>query len=140
MRFAPPGGTSYVSVEDVVDGLLLAREKGKKGERYIIAGGNTTYLELINEIADALNAGKVKSTIPRFLYYPLIGVMGVLERLLGLIGKRHPLFTTQIFKELFGYKYFSAEKARSELGWSPKKDFNDTVKEAFEFYQANGMI
>ena len=41
----PPGGTGYAFVEGVADGHLLAAEKGKDGERYILADGYADFRE-----------------------------------------------------------------------------------------------
>jgi dihydroflavonol-4-reductase len=53
--FYPLGGTNCVGIEDVVKGQLLAMEKGKFGERYILGGENYSYKDLFNLIAEELN-------------------------------------------------------------------------------------
>ena len=45
------GGTSIVGVEDVAAGHLLAADRGKPGERYILGGANMTWVELIDRVA-----------------------------------------------------------------------------------------
>ena len=52
-RFIPGNGKSlgnYVYLDDVVEGHLLAMEKGRVGERYILGGENTTFEELFSII------------------------------------------------------------------------------------------
>ena len=55
MKKAPPvyfdSGHSYVDVEDVAEGHLLAEEKGRIGERYILSGENISNIDLMNRCA-----------------------------------------------------------------------------------------
>ncbi len=54
--FAPSGGTSWISVDDVVEGLILGMEKGNAGERYILSNESILYSELFNRIAMAVGS------------------------------------------------------------------------------------
>ena len=60
-RFIPGNGKSsgnYVHVEDVVSGHLLAMEKGKAGERYVLGGENITYLQFFDYVRKASGVRK----------------------------------------------------------------------------------
>lgn len=46
------GGTNIVDVEDVAAGHLLAAERGRPGERYVLGGHNVTWVELIDRVAE----------------------------------------------------------------------------------------
>ena len=46
------GGTNIVDVDDVARGHLLAHDRGRPGERYILGGVNLGWVELIDRIAD----------------------------------------------------------------------------------------
>lgn len=140
LKVAPPGGTSFISVNDVIEGLILLIEKGRNGERYIFAAENLEYIDLFNKIAEVLKVKKVKYKLPNFLYYPAVSSAKGLEMLFNIFNKRPTLLTSQIIKETFGYKYFSSKKARQELGWQPRVEIGDAVKKAFEFYQKEGLI
>jgi dihydroflavonol-4-reductase len=140
MRVAPPGGTSVVAVDDVVEGLILAMDKGEKGRRYILSNERMSYLELCNFIADALKVKSVKYSVPTFLYAPVIGSVYLLEYALNLLNRPHPLLTVQVAKETFAYKYYSSRKAREELGWRPKTSIEEAARKAFEFYRKEGKI
>ena len=56
--FTPRGGIATCDVLDVCRGLIKAIEKGRSGERYILAGHNVTYLELWQKIAELLGRRK----------------------------------------------------------------------------------
>jgi len=140
IKLAPPGGTSYVSVDDLVEGLLLLSEKGKPGERYILSAENLTYQELVARIAKALNVRGPKLILPRQLYYPAILLAEAMEIMAALRPKMNLFLSGQILKESFRYKYFSSRKAEKELGWHPEQTFEEAITSAFEYYRNHGMI
>ncbi|MBI5233297.1 MAG: NAD-dependent epimerase/dehydratase family protein, partial [Deltaproteobacteria bacterium] len=140
IKVAPPGGTSFVSVRDVVNGLVLLMDRGRSGEGYIFCAENLDYLELINQIAAALGSRKVGRRLPRSFYYPVAAGAKLFEGASNLFRIRFKLLTAQIVKETFGYKYFSPAKAIRELGWRPEQGLGDCVREAFEFYRTEGLV
>lgn len=137
MNMVPPGGTSFVSVDDLVDGLILLAEKGKSGERYIFCTENMEYKMLCQRIAKTLNVKEPKYTLPHISFYPALCAVKGMELISGLAKKEMNLMTPQILKESFGYKYFNSAKAQNELGWKPKQTFEDAVKKAYDYYKEN---
>lgn len=139
-RFIPPGGTSFVSVSDLVDGLLLLALKGESAKRYIFCSENFTYKELFLRIADALGVKRSFLVLPKMLKLPAVLTAKCLEVISSKTNNGVNLITKQIIEESFGYKYYNASKARETLGWMPKQSLEDTVKEAFNYYKAQGLI
>ena len=140
LKAAPPGGTSYVSVSDLTAGLILLAEKGRPGERYIFCTENIAYTELIRRIATSLNVKPPRATLPAFSYLPALGALKIRERLSRPSQENQDLMTAQILKEIYGYKYFSSEKARKELSWEPKVFLEEAVKEALAYYLSQNLI
>ncbi|MFH1055308.1 MAG: NAD-dependent epimerase/dehydratase family protein [Candidatus Altiarchaeota archaeon] len=132
--FAPPGGTSYVSVNDVVDAHILAMNKGVSGERYIISRENLTYKELFNRIADAVKSTRVKYVLPKILRYPAYYPMVAIEQLIT------PPIPSRLIDELFIFKYYNNQKAVRELVWAPKEDLGAAVLEAVEYYRKYNLF
>lgn len=140
MRFIPPGGTSFVSVDDLVNGLILLSEKGAAGERYIFCSENMEYKVLAQRIAAALGVKKPRYTLPAFSYYPaLLAVKGI-ELFSGFAHGKVNLMTAQILKETYGYKYFSSHKAREHLGWRASQSLEDAVTKAFHYYKKESLL
>ncbi|MFH1996306.1 MAG: NAD-dependent epimerase/dehydratase family protein [Candidatus Omnitrophota bacterium] len=135
MKYAPPGGTSVVSVDDLIDGLILLSRDGAPGERYIFANEKLEFIDLINRIAKVSGARFVSKRIPRLLKMPAVLTASCIE----LFKKDSIFISSQIVKELFGYKYYSSKKARAELGWDPKVNIEQAVLKAISFYKANGL-
>ncbi|MFH1721840.1 MAG: NAD-dependent epimerase/dehydratase family protein [Candidatus Altiarchaeota archaeon] len=140
VHFAPPGGTTTVSIGDVVEGHILAMKKGRDGESYILAAENLTYLELFNRIASVVGAKPVKYVLPRFTYpFALAGVTAFSE-IKSLMGSPPAIMTPQILKETYSFKYYDSSKAKRELGWDPKKIFETAVEDAFNYYRIKDLI
>jgi dihydroflavonol-4-reductase len=133
LRFAPPGGNSVVALEDVVDGHLLAMERGATGRRYIVNGENLRQVELLTRIATVLDRPAVTSVLPRWTEKPLT----LAARLAELSGGA---LTPQVVFFSFRYRYFSAARARAELGWAPRTGVDAAIEDAARWYAANGVL
>jgi dihydroflavonol-4-reductase len=140
VKFSPPGGTSYVSMKDLVKGLIMLSEKGKRGERYIFCTENLSYFELLNRIADCLRRNPIKCILPQWTYFPVWGVFLLKDFFLRNAADKVNILTAEIIKESYFYKYYSSNKAKKELGWQPKISLEEAVKEALNFYLKEGLI
>ena len=104
-------------IEDTARGQILAMEKGRPGETYIIAGPRHTF-----EYAFDLAASIAKVRAPLFHPGPhamraMAAAMSVAERFVKL----PPALTSESLRVLAGTTYFgSNEKAIRELGFSPR--------------------
>lgn len=137
---APPGGTSVVSIDDVVDGIILAIEKGKNAERYILANEMMEFTKLYRIIADSISKKRHIYKLPRFLYYPSIIIAEFLEKILKLTGKSLLQISPDLIKSTFGFKYYDSSKAREKLCWKPKVNFSIAIKQAFDYYIENKLL
>lgn len=132
----PPGGTSAVAVNDLIEGLLLLLHRGNAGENYILANENLAYSELIRIIADVCGRKTPQLKIPRFCQYSAAALAAAGERL----GIGNYLLSARLVRELFRYKYYSSLKARQNLGWQPRVSVAEAVSQAINFYQNNGLL
>ncbi|HRE73978.1 MAG TPA: SDR family oxidoreductase [Flavobacteriales bacterium] len=113
-RFIPGDGTkigNYVFVEDVVEGHILAMEKGKKGETYILGGSNHDYNEFFGKLSEL-------SGVKRSMIKMPIGLQMMFSRFQLLKTKfgGEPLITPKwIAKGKYDWKV-DASKAVRELG------------------------
>ncbi len=140
LKFIPPGGTSYVAVDDLVDGLLLLAEKGVPGERYIFCSENLLYRELLRRIAKTLNVKPPHFVLPKWSYLPFLAAGNILEYFSSVSQENLNLISSQIVKEIFRFKYFNSIKARDKLGWSPQQSFENAVRQAVEYYKENQLL
>ncbi len=104
-------------IEDTARAHLLAMEKGKPGETYIIAGPRHTF-----EYAFDLAASIAKVRPPTFHPGPhAMRAMAAGMSAVGQVVTLPPAFTPEALRVLAGTTYFgSNEKAVRELGFSPR--------------------
>jgi dihydroflavonol-4-reductase len=77
-------GLNFIDVKDVARGHLLALQKGKSGERYILGNQNLTLKEFLNKLAELTGIPAPRNTVPVWL--PL-GVAWIEEKILAPLGK-----------------------------------------------------
>jgi dihydroflavonol-4-reductase len=130
----PPGGTNVVDVDDVVDGILAAAERGRSGRRYVLGGENLPFAEVFGAIAAAVGRRPSLVPVPRPAE-PLFSLAALVSG--SLTGSR--FLTPQIVEDLFRFKYYSSARARDELGWSPQFRFPQSVSRAWTYYRARGL-
>jgi nucleoside-diphosphate-sugar epimerase len=115
-RSFPELGITLVHVDDVVDGLLRAHEKGKLGRTYILGGDSTTLGEAIERAAVAGGHETPDWTVPS----TLLRAASPFGRLLAIRG-RAPANLGEIVSAADKTTYWASDaRARAELGYSPR--------------------
>jgi dihydroflavonol-4-reductase len=131
----PPGGSNVVDVDDVVQGILLAGERGQSGHRYILGGENLSFAQIFFTITSVVGRRPLMVYLPRWMRKP----MSVSAWVAGwVVGSR--FLTPQIIGDMFAFKYYSSRRAEQELGWSQRYSFRDSIERAWSFYQREGLV
>jgi dihydroflavonol-4-reductase len=129
-------GHTYVDVDDVAEGHLLAEERGKKGERYVLGHEQVSNDVLLTQLArrTGRRAPMVK------LGHVSVEVLGWgVELKAKLLGGK-PLFTrAKAHKLIDYYGYFSHAKASQELGWKPRP-LAETLDRAEAWFRQKGWL
>lgn len=130
------GAYNFVDVRDVVNGILLVKEKGQKGEGYIIAGEKMTLDQLFDRLIELVpNMKRPQITIP----VPLaIASAWVLESFCRVF-KIKPLFTVYAIKVLQSNCNISSQKAITELGYS-YRPLTESIKDSLVWLKENNKI
>ncbi|MFH1419134.1 MAG: NAD-dependent epimerase/dehydratase family protein [Planctomycetota bacterium] len=132
---APPGGSNVVDLDDIVDGIIVAAENGKPGERYILGGENIPFREIIERIASVVGRRPILVPLPAAAKTPMMAAAWFVQRVTG-----SRLLTPQIIGDTFAYKYYSSRRAEEELGWRASRDFTTTLASAWAYYRREGLI
>jgi len=131
---APPGGSNVVDVDDVVEGIIAAGERGRSGLRYTLGGENLLFTDIIKGIGGVVGHTPLIVPVPGYLRGAMAFSAGVFGRLAN-----SRFITPQIIGDMFAYKYYSSERAEQELGWRAKRPFKQSVAMAWRFYKDNGL-
>lgn len=126
----PPGGTNYIAVEDVCAGHVAAAERGRTGERYILAANNLTGREAMEIVCQVIGAPAPLFGIPRALIGPLAAMLDLAAKVLG---RPLPMNGDQM-RLSAEFIYFDSSKAVRELGL-PQTPFRDMVERTYRWYK-----
>ncbi len=120
------GAYDFVDVRDVADGLLLASEKGRTGETYILSGEQISVEGLISAVQKAIGRHLFKLRIPMSLAHFISHLAPTYYQL----SHTRPRFTSYSLEVLESNSIISHSKAQAELGYSPRSlliTLSDTV-------------
>ncbi|MCW5829409.1 MAG: NAD-dependent epimerase/dehydratase family protein [Deltaproteobacteria bacterium] len=129
-------GFNVVDVEDVARGHVLAEEKGKKGERYILSNQNVEMKEFFNVIARVTGAEFKPRRLPINVIIPVADWM---EYRADTVTRKPPLFAGSALRYAKSYLYYDNAKSRRELGYSPRP-IEESIRRAVDWYAENGYI
>lgn len=130
LPFYTSGGVNVVSVDDVTDGIILALEKGSNGERYILSHENVTIKELFQMIAQSAGQKPPPYYLPTFILH-ILGWFGDFFKK-GL--SRENAYTASM------YHWFDCSKAKTDLGFLPKKTAQQAIDDSVSWMRQNGYL
>lgn len=129
------GGASLTDVRDVAAAMVSAAERGKRGERYIVAGSLKTMKDIALEL-EAISGVKAPTMeIPDKI---ALSIAWLLETWAGLTGGVNPMPLAGI-QTLLEKANLSSAKAIQELGVT-FRPFRDTLKDTVLWYQSQGYL
>jgi dihydroflavonol-4-reductase len=120
------GALNVVDAEDVARGQLLAEERGRSGERYILGNRNFTLDRLLADL------GRLSGVEPPAVKLPLPAAIAVARVAQSLPGR--PPITEAEVRAASLWWAFRSSKARRELGWKPSHH-EDTLVETIDWYR-----
>jgi dihydroflavonol-4-reductase len=112
----PETGFSMVHVDDVAEGILLALDRGKVGESYILGGQITTMREAMDTLARVAGKKPPRGTLPTGLLKAMTPLGPVVGRVMG-----QPPNLRELISTADNVTYWAKhDKAMAELGYSPR--------------------
>jgi dihydroflavonol-4-reductase len=129
------GGINVSDIDDTAKGHVLAMEKGKPGEKYVLGNTNVSVKEYFDLIAH-IGGGKSPSMkIPK----PVAVASGYLYKALADVTKKPPVTTAAWVRVGSEYSFWDSSKAVKELGM-PQTPIRDSIGNAIEWFKANGKL
>lgn len=130
-----PGYNNFVDVRDVARGMMAAWIKGRRGERYILAGHDMTYREVFERIAKVAGVKPPRFAIP-YAAARLVGLWGDFVERRG----KDPLVNGTQIRYAYTDKFrFKSGKAAKELGYT-FGPLEPAIDDALIWFRANGML
>ena len=118
------GGYDFVDVRDVAKGIIMACDKGKKGECYIMSGEFVSIKKLADLVCDVVGKKRIKVVLPIMIAKIVAPFYEIYYNVKG----KTPLFTKYSLYTLSSNSNLSNEKAKRDLGFVTR-DITDTVKD-----------
>ncbi|MEM8720356.1 MAG: hopanoid-associated sugar epimerase [Cyanobacteria bacterium P01_G01_bin.39] len=133
MPFYVDTGLNLIDVKDVAWGHILALEKGRTGDRYILGNQNLTFKQLLTKLETITGISAPKYTIPYLIPFT---VAWLEEKVLTKLGKQ-PTIALDGVRMSRQKMFYDVSKAVNELGL-PQTDIDQALKEAVDWF-SKGM-
>jgi dihydroflavonol-4-reductase len=128
-------GLNIVHVDDVATGHLLAFQRGRPGERYILGGEDMTLREILFHIAQLVGRKPPRIRLPTAVVLPIAYAAEAVARVTGRPGR----ITLEAVRMSRKRMFFSSDKARRELGyqWRPPAE---ALRDAIAWLREQGSL
>jgi dihydroflavonol-4-reductase len=126
-------GLNVVPVEDVAAGHLLAAEKGRVGERYILGGRNMTLKEILDALSKISGRPAPRVKMP----HGVALAAGYAGEWLARLTGREPKIPVEGVKMSRHRMFIASNKAEIELGYNPGS-IEAALERAVRWYEENG--
>ena len=130
LKFDVPVGFGILDVRDYAAGALLAAEKGRHGQRYLLSGENITlrqFIALVSTIA-GVESPKFLIPVPAWLVSPILAIVRAFYK---IRGKPFPV-DPNVLGLWNHYAFYDTSLARQELNWQPRS-LEETVNDSLQW-------
>ncbi len=128
-------GLNLVDVRDVAEGHLLAAEKGKVGERYILGNRNMTLKEILDALSALTGIPSPTVKLPHWIPFAAAAIDTAFAR----VSWRAPHVSLDSVRMSTHRMYFDASKAVRELGL-PQTPVEDALGRAVSWFRESGYV
>ncbi len=132
VNFLVKGGYDWVDVRDVAAGEILAAERGKQGETYILSGEQIPLLRLWEWVKEVTGLKGFHITVPFSLARAVAPLASVVYR----ATRTKPQFTEYSLETIVSNSNIRNAKARRELGYAPRA-LHETVADTIRWWNEN---
>ncbi len=127
-------GLNLVDVRDVARGHLLALEKGRIGERYLLGNRNLTFREILGLLQRITGIPAPRFRIP---LWAALAAGYVDEFVAAKVTGKPPRIPVAAVKTARSFRHFDCSKAVKELGL-PQTPIEEALESAVRWFRENG--
>ena len=129
-------GLNLVHVRDVAQGHLLAEEKGRPGEKYILGHRNLSLSEIFQLLAEITGKPAPRVRLP---YRPILALSYLDEFWATHVSGKPPRMPVAAIKMAKKFMYFDSAKAIRELGL-PQTPLRQALQDAVAWFEEQGYV
>lgn len=129
-------GLNLIDVDDVAEGHLLAGEKGRVGEKYILGNRNMTLRQILETLSALTGKPAPRGKIP---YGFALGIAHLNQFCSGTLFGREPGVPVEGVRMAGKLMYFDASKAVRELGL-PQTPVEQALERAVRWFYDHGYV
>jgi nucleoside-diphosphate-sugar epimerase len=137
LRAYIPGGFEFVSTRDIAEGHVLAMQKGRSGQKYIISTAYSSVDDLLSLYGEVTGRPKPRLRLPAPVMAALAEVAD--KTWFRAFPNQPRRFTPAAVRLLDMRRRADHDKAKRELGFQPT-GLADAVREAYEDFVRRGVI
>jgi nucleoside-diphosphate-sugar epimerase len=122
----------WIHINDLLQALLLAKDRGKLGETYLVAGKEVkTLKDLLNLLCKYLEIDPPKKQVSKFMaktgaYYNVLK---------WKVGGKKPKLIPEYIEKMTANRTFDISKAKEVLGFDPQVSYDEAAREMVEEYK-----
>jgi dihydroflavonol-4-reductase len=128
-------GLNLVHVDDVAEGHLLALERGRIGQRYILGGQDVGLSRMLADIAALVGRKAPTTKLPRGPLYPLAVAFEAVAQITG----KEPMLTIDALNMAKRRMFYSSAKAERELGYTTRP-YVEGLADALTWFRQHGYV
>ena len=130
LKMAVGGAYDFVDVRDVAAGHILAAEKGRDGQAYILSGERVTMDEIFAMLEEITGVKSPKLKVPLWL----AKIAGYCTPVYYRLANKTPRFTSYSICTLGSNSFISHQKATRELGYDPRP-IRQSIEDTFKWFR-----
>lgn len=127
--------TDYTDARDVADAMIVAAQRGGRGERYLLTGEVLDMRAMLAVLKRATGVPMPRVVLPLWVGWAALPVTAAIGRLRG----ETPLFHEGTLRAAVSNEVVSHEKAARELGYRVRS-MTESMSDAFAFYSDQGWL
>ena len=117
-KFNIPVGFGILDVRDYAAGALLAAEKGRHGQRYLLSGENVTLRQFIHKVNTIAGVEPPRWLIPIPVWI-VLPILAIVRAFFKIRGKPSPV-NSNVLGLWHHHAFYDTSLAQKELGWQPR--------------------
>jgi len=129
------GAYNFVDVRDAAIGHILAFEKGRARESYILSGERITTNELMSVLEEVTGVKTAHFKLPAWL----AGAIAIFTPAYYRLANKKPRFTKHSLRVLRSNSIISSQKARQQLGYSPRP-IKESIADTVQWFKETGKV